>query len=286
MATDYSADVRFLRLGEDVRIGERTHIGAINSPADDVRIGDNVYIGPDVRILAPRVVIGDYCTIHHHVTIYGYEEVVIGPCTWIGQGAILNCTAPLHIGRGCIISAMANIWTHFSGGDPVEGCNFQSRKACRLGEDAWVGVQASIAPVSIGAKALVLSGAVVTKDIPPNRTYGGNPAVDLTDKLGEPYTARSVEEKFAAMCDKLREYHEQLRQAGAHRDSMLDDEFSAQERDGVFRLGTITITATGLPEDGSSIFDVRDRTYSKLRTPEEVGFMHFLLPLVKFYPRA
>jgi acetyltransferase-like isoleucine patch superfamily enzyme len=286
MAPDYNANVRFLRLGEDVQIGERTSISAINAPADDVRIGDNVYIGQDVRILAPRVTIGDYCTIHHHVTIYGYEEVVIGACTWIGQGAILNCTAPLHIGRGCTISAMANIWTHFSGGDPVEGCNFQRYKSCQLGEDVWVGVQASIAPVSIGQKALVMAGAVVTKNIPPNRTYGGNPAVDLTQKLGEPYTGRSVEEKFAAMCDKLREYHEHLRGAGAHRDSMLDDEFSAQERDGVFRLGGITIAATGCPEDGSSIFDVRDRTYSKLRTPEEIGFMHFLLPLVKFYPRG
>ncbi len=268
MAPDYSVNAESFKCGADVRIGERTHIGAINAAAQDVRLGDNVYIGPDVRILAPRVYIGDYCMIHHHVTIYGYDEVVIGPCAWIGQGAILNCTAPLSIGRGCTISAMANVWTHFAGGDPVEGCNFHKRQACTLGEDVWLGVQASVAPVNIGAKSVVLAGSVVTRDIPPNRTYGGNTAVDLTDKLGEPYTARSVEEKFAAMCDKLREYHAALRQPGGIRDTMLDDEFARQERAGAFRLGGITITQEELPEDGTSIFDVRDRTYSKLRTPK------------------
>jgi acetyltransferase-like isoleucine patch superfamily enzyme len=286
MTPDFSVSADYYKSGENVRIGERTQIGAINAPAVDVRLGDNVYIGPDVRILAPRIYIGDYCMIHHHVTIYGYEEVVIGPCSWIGQGAILNCTARLNIGRGCTISAMANVWTHFGGGDPVEGCNFNKRKTCTLGEDVWLGVQASVAPVSIGAKALVLAGSVVTKNIPPNRTYGGNPAADLTDKMGAPYTERSVEEKFAAMCDKLLEYHETLRRSRRFIDSMLDDEFAKQMHAGALRLGGITITMVDLPEDGTSIFDVRDRSYSKLRTAEEVGFMHFLLPLVKFYPRG
>jgi acetyltransferase-like isoleucine patch superfamily enzyme len=279
-------NARALSLGQDCRFGERTLISAINGPADSVRIGDNVYIGDDVRILAPRVVIGDYCVIHHHVTVYGYSEVVIGACTWVGQGAILNCTAPLSIGRGCTISAMANVWTHFSGGDPLQGCNFNKRHACVLGEDVWLGVQASIAPVHVGNQALVLSGAVVTKDIPPNRVYGGSPAQDLTEKLGEPYTPLALEEKFAALCDGLQEYHAKLREASPLRGGLGGDDFQPQEREGVFRLGGITVTMVELAEDGTSIFDVRDRTYSKLRTPEEIGFMHSLLPLIKFYPRA
>lgn len=283
---DYTVHAANMRKGRGISIGARTVIGAINGDAEDVRIGDNVYIGPDVRILAPRIHIGDYCTIHHHVTIYGYDEVVIGACCWIGQGAVLNCTAPLSIGRGCTISALANVWTHFSGGDPVEGCNFNRRKTCTLGEDVWLGVQASVAPVNIGAKSLVLAGAVVTKDIPPNCVYGGNPAQDLTAKLGEPYTMRSTEEKFAMMCDKLREYHLSLRRVTALTDTMLTDEFAARQQPGTFRLGGITVTMARLAEDGTSIFDVRDRSYSKLLTEEEVGFMHFLLPLVKFYPRG
>jgi acetyltransferase-like isoleucine patch superfamily enzyme len=283
--SEYRLEARQARIGEGVSIGVRAHLSAISGEAESIFIGDNVFIGDDVRILAPRVRIGDYTIIHHHTTIYGYDDVVIGDCTWVGQGAILNCTAPLTIGRGCTISAMSNIWTHFSGGDPVAGCNFNSRKAANLGDDAWIGVQASIAPVSIGSKALVLAGSVVTGDIPANRVYGGNPASDLTDKLGAPYSERPAEDKFADMCLLLREYHEQLKRVATISSSLGDAEFMHAQDEGRLCLGGITIAIVDTPPDGTSVFDVRDRTYSKLRTPEEIGFMNFILPLVKFYPR-
>ena len=283
---EYHVNPHAYKTGDEVRIGERTQIGAINGPSDEVHIGDSVFIGPDVRILAPRITIGDYCTIHHHTTIYGYEEVVIGACTWIGQNAVLNCTARLSIGRGCTISAFANVWTHFSGGDMVQGCNFNRRKAAAIGDDAWLGVQATLAPVAVGEKAMILAGAVVTKDIPPNTVWGGNPAVDLTAKLGQPYSEISLEEKFAMMTDLLREYYRSLREAESFARGFNDHEFSHAIQGGRLQLGGITVAMERMSEDGTSIFDVRDRTYSKLRTPEEIGFMHFLLPRVKFYPRA
>ena len=283
--SNYRLETRQGALGEQVSIGERVHIGAIGGEAERVVIGDNVFIGDDMRILAPRVQIGDFCIIHHHTTIYGYDNVVIGDCTWVGQNAILNCTAPLTIGRGCTLSAYSNLWTHFSGGDPIEGCAFNRRKAATLGDDVWIGVQASIGPVSIGEKALVLAGSVVTKDIPPNTVHGGNPASDLTAKLGRPYVDRPVEEKFADMCMLLREYHSQLRSAQTFRSGLGDDEFARAQAEGTLSLGGITIAMVDTPADGSSIFDVRDRTYGKLRSAEEIGFMNFILPLVKFYPR-
>ena len=284
--SEYRLEARQTRLGRDISIGERTHIGAIAEPAERATIGDNVFIGDDVRILAPRIHIGDFTIIHHHTTVYGYDDVVIGACSWVGQNVILNCTAPLTIGRGCTISAYSNLWTHYSGGDPVEGCNFNRRQAAALGDDVWIGVQATVAPVRIGEKSVVLAGSVVTKDIPPLRVYGGNPAVDLTDKLGEPYSERPIAQKFADMCALLRDYHGQLREARSFRGGLDDDEFARAQENGRLRLGGITITMVSTPEDGTSIFDVRNRTYSKLRTPEEIGFMNFILPLVKFYPRT
>ena len=284
--SEYRIDAQRQRIGYDVRIGQRSQLAAINGPATSLHIGDNVFIGDDVRILAPRVHIGDFCVIHHHATIYGYEEFTLGACSWIGQNAILNCTGPLTIGRGCTISALANVWTHFAGGDTLEGCNFNHRRAATLGDDVWLGVQCSMAPVAIGARALVLAGSVVTKSIPPNTTWGGNPAADLTDKLGAPYTPRPLEEKFAVMCELLRDYHDSLRRAGGAFSGLGDVQFASAPKGGRFNLGNITVTMEEMAEDGSSIFDVRHRTYSKLRTPEEIGFMHFLLPVIKFYPRT
>jgi len=271
--------------GEEVSLGARAMISAIGGPAEEVHLGDNVFIGDDVRILAPRVHIGDFCVIHHHTTIYGYDTVVIGACSWVGQNVILNCTAPLTIGRGCTISAYSTLWTHFSGGDPLEGCNFNQRQAATVGDDAWIGVQCSIAPVTVGEKALILAGSVVTKDVPANRTWGGNPAADLTDKLGEPFSARPLKDRFGELCELLREYHHSLRVTRAMASGLDDEEFARAQERGRYRLGGITIAMEDGPDHGTSVFDVRDRTYSKLRSPEEVGFMNFLLPLVKFYPR-
>lgn len=271
--------------GQDTIFGERVQIAAIGGQTDEVVFGDNVQIGDDVRILAPKVRIGDHVVIHHHTTIYGYDEITIGDCTWIGQNVILNCTARLAIGRGCTISAYSNLWTHFSGGDPVFGSRFNSQKPASIGDDVWIGVQASIAPVDIGAQALVLAGSVVTKHIPPNTVWGGNPAVDLTAKLGAPFQPRSNQEKFDDMCHLLREYHASLRNTKGMQSGLADDEFALDQLAGCYSLGGITIAMADGPDSARSVFDVRDRSYSKLRTPEETGFMNFLLPLVKFYAR-
>lgn len=272
-------------LGQDFSYGRRVTIGAIDGPADAVTLGDNVRIGDDVRILAPRITIGDYVTIHHHTTIYGYDEVSIGDCCWIGQNAILNCTAPLKLGRGVTISAYSNVWTHFSGGDPLQGCRYDDSQAASIGDDAWIGVQATIAPVNIGARALVLAGAVVTKDVPPNTVWGGNPAADLTAKLGAPYEEMVLEQKFAMLCDELADFQDSMRDPQSMAAGSLAGEFAAPRRDGRLTIGDITIAMTDGPDHGTSVFDVRDRSYSKLRTDEEIGFMYYLLPRIKFYPR-
>lgn len=276
MAERPAADVAELTVGQEVSIGERVQIGGIDGPAQSVEIGDNVTIGDDVRIIAPRVKIGDYTVIHNHTTIYGYEPIMIGSCSWIGQNVVLNCTGPLTIGCGATISAYSSIWTHFCGGDPLQGSRYNSKQPAQLGEDVWIGVQATIAPVSIAAKSLVLAGSVVTKDIAENRVFGGNPAVDLTDKLGAPYIERSPAQKYGELCEMLREF-----QAGRGVDTGAGEAIP----DGSFTLGGITVTMADCGDTGTSVFDVRDRTYSKLRTPEEIAFMEHLLPLIKFYPR-
>lgn len=270
MRDEPRVDCREFIRGADVSFGERVQLGGIGAAAARIEIGDNVSIGDDVRILAPRVRIGDYTVIHNHTTIYGYDAVRIGACGWIGQNAVLNCTAPLDIGNGCTISAYSTLWTHFSGGDPLQGCRFDSVKPCSLGDDVWIGAQCSVAPVSIGAKSLLLAGSVLTKDTGMNEAWGGNPAQNLTHKLGAPYRERSVEEKFTDLCALLREH------AGAGGDSSAA---------GVLRLGGIAVSMTDCAPRGDSVFDVRDRSYSKLRSPAEIAFMRFLLPRVKFYPR-
>ncbi|WP_112311602.1 LbetaH domain-containing protein [Pseudogemmobacter bohemicus] len=64
--------------------------------------------------------------------------------------------------------------------DAEDDADFFAARAARrtvLGPDCWIGHGAIIKPeVTIGAGAIVASGAVVTKDVPAFAIVGGNPA--------------------------------------------------------------------------------------------------------------
>ena len=54
----------------------------------------------------------------------------------------------------------------------------------KIGNDVWIGANASILKgVTIGDKAVIASGAVVTKDVASESLVGGNPAKVLREKI-------------------------------------------------------------------------------------------------------
>ena len=271
-------------LGLGISIGVRSRIGGIEGAAQRLQIGRHVSIGHDVTILAPDIEIGDYSVIHNHTLIYGYSPVSIGACTWIGQNVVLNCTDRLSIARGCTISAYSSLWTHFSGGDPLQGCRFNSRRPLSLGEDSWIGVQCSVAPVSIGARSLLLAGSVLTHDIAADETWGGNPATDLTAKLGAPFATVDPVHKYRVLCALLDRCCNG--QAALHSGEPLPEvgDGSQWPADGYIREG-ILLSHSGLRDPRCSVFDTAERSFSGLDTEMEIRFMKFLLPLIRFYAR-
>lgn len=60
--------------------------------------------------------------------------------------------------------------------DPVNRYVLRCRPV-RICRNAWIGANATIMPgVTVGEKAVIAGGAVVTKDVPANTVVGGNPA--------------------------------------------------------------------------------------------------------------
>lgn len=262
---------RQIRISPTAEIsGDIVITGIDGGEADLVVIGSHTRIASGVRAALRTLEVGSWCTLHAPLTMYGHEGIKIGDSTWIGQDVILNCTAPLTIGRGTIISAKSSIWTHFTGGDYIQGCRYHESKAAVIGEDVWLGVGVTLAPIAAGDRSLALAGASVVKDMLPNHVYGGVPAKDLTEKLGPPYLEISHSEKLEKLEGKLEEFKRLLGGSAPNLD-----------------FGRIRI-ALGMGDEveGVSTFDVSDRTYSNIETPEEIAFMRFLLPHVKFYPRA
>ena len=78
--------------------------------------------------------------------------------------------------------------------DVADDAAFFAHRASRtttLGADCWVGHGAIIKPeVTVGIGAVVASGAVVTKDVPPFMIVAGCPAVPLRMRFSETVAAR------------------------------------------------------------------------------------------------
>jgi acetyltransferase-like isoleucine patch superfamily enzyme len=123
--------------------------------------------------------IGPHATLllGQHVQLGGIRntKVSIGKGTVINEGCFLYTTGGLIIGENVSISAGA--WmvtgTHDMN-DPQFPDDYQP---IVIEDHAWIGVRAILlAGITIGEGAVVMAGAVVTRDVPPYAVVGGVPA--------------------------------------------------------------------------------------------------------------
>lgn len=105
-------------------------------------------------------------------------DVVIGDKTRIG----LHCTiiGPVTIGnnvnlaQGIVVTALNHNFTDCTKRIDEQGI---STKEVTIGNDVWIGANATILPgVTIGRHSVVAAGSVVTKDVPDYTVVGGVPA--------------------------------------------------------------------------------------------------------------
>lgn len=118
---------------------------------------------------------------------YG-ESVFIGDRSYINT----NCTIvdgikasnkKITIGNDCFIGPNVQLLAVFHDVDPslrLEKHNFIDDII--ISDNVWLGAGVIVlAGVSIGKNSVVGAGSVITKSIPPNCFYAGNPAVKIND---------------------------------------------------------------------------------------------------------
>ncbi len=142
---------KFIKLfGSNISVGDFPTF--ISAPDDYIQI-----TSWDAGEWNGKVDIGNYVLISPGVRIMAAESVSIGDSCMFGHGACIT-DADWHgiYDRTKVV------------GDP---------KPVKLEENVWVGEDAMICKgVTIGANSIIGARSVVTKDVPKNTIYAGNPA--------------------------------------------------------------------------------------------------------------
>ena len=151
-----------------VSIGRDARIRGGSSIAEGVTIGDRLETGRNVLIGA-NTTLGDDCRIQDNAVIE--SECVVG--------------ARVRVSTNCVISSFSSIADDVAiaagaclANDPHPG---STDHACMRGptieRGAQIGMNATILPfVTIGERAVVGAGSVVTRDAPAELVVAGNPA--------------------------------------------------------------------------------------------------------------
>ena len=125
--------------------------------------GEGVFIDGSCHIIVPeQLEIGDNCIISSYTTIYATYGITVGK----------NCL----ISSNCGISSVNHI-QNATNRRLYDDDNSPYSKNVIIGDNVWIGMNACILPgVSIGDNAIIGSGSVVTKSVPCNEVWVGNPA--------------------------------------------------------------------------------------------------------------
>lgn len=177
------------RIGADARIW---HLAQVREGAEigaGCNIGRGAYIGPDV-------VLGKNCKIQNYALVY--EPARLEDGVFIGPAAVLtNDLYPRAINTDGSLKDGSD-W-HAVGVTLREGASVGARAVC-------------VAPVEIGAWAMVAAGAVVNKDVPAHALMVGVPAkqVGWVGKSGHRLVRDSDEWLCPATGERYRVDNEQL----------------------------------------------------------------------------
>lgn len=90
----------------------------------------------------------------------------------------------VHIGDGVALTSGVKILTHYL--DPSKpGRQFRLGEV-HIGDNVFIGMNVIVCnSVTIGEGSIIGAGSVVTKDIPANQVWAGNPARYIKDRVVE-----------------------------------------------------------------------------------------------------
>jgi O-antigen/teichoic acid export membrane protein/acetyltransferase-like isoleucine patch superfamily enzyme len=137
------------------------------------------------HVLGWQIASGATILMGQHIQMAGIRNT--GKKVTIGRGTIINHSCLIHVSGGFSIGEYVSVSPEvglITGGHDINNPRFSvNYKPIVIGNYVWIGVRATIlAGVTIGEGAVVMAGAVVTRDVPPYSVVGGVPAKVVTQR--------------------------------------------------------------------------------------------------------
>lgn len=146
----------------------------------NVQMGDYSSIGIDSKV--SNAIIGRFSVIAREV----YVGVGAHPTNYLSAHSIFYKNNP---------------WGFHP--EWVKEIDYDESPICHIGNDVWIGTRAIIMDgVNIGDGAIVASGAVVTKDVPPFAVVGGVPAKIIKYRYSQEMINRLLEIEWWNLSDE------------------------------------------------------------------------------------
>lgn len=147
----------------------------------DIMIGRNSIVRGELLRFAHggRITIGEYCYVGEGTRIWSGCNIAIGDHVLIAHNVSIfdNLTHPVNWERRRKHFKAIAEQGHPSSIDLGD-------KPVRIENDVWIGAHALILRgVTIGARAIVAAGAVVTRDVPADTIVAGNPALTIRNLI-------------------------------------------------------------------------------------------------------
>ncbi len=162
-----------IRCGTGVTFEDNVYINALST--NGVSIGNNVSFGRNCIVECTGILrnLGD--------------ELIIEDGVGIAAHAFISVRGKVFIGKNCIFGPYVKIFSENHNFDEInEPIRKQgtTRKGVYIGEDCWIGANATILDgVTIGNGCVIAAGAVVNKNVPDYTIVGGVPARIIGSRL-------------------------------------------------------------------------------------------------------
>lgn len=147
-------------------------------------------------IKSPNIIVGDYTYYDDFESVENFEKNVKYHFDFVGDKLIIGkfCMIASDVtfimnGANHLTDAISTYPFAIFGGawsNAMEGKSYPIRKDTIIGNDVWIGYNATIMPgITIGDGAIIASNATVSKDVPPYSIVGGNPAKVIRKRFSD-----------------------------------------------------------------------------------------------------